>query len=140
MTRRPAWLAWLAGTAAATAVLAVGGRLSGEVDRAGWESLALASALYAAALVGLGIVLLARTRTWQAAALLAAVTVWGIGWLAPVLAVSRVPGADSALAFVGAGLLQLPVAGLIGLWLFLRCAGWQHPRSDTAGREARRTA
>ena len=84
--------------------------------------------------------LLARTRTWQAAALLAAVMVWGIGWLAPVLAVSRVPGADNALMLVGAGLIQLPVAGLLGLWIFLRFAGWQHPRSDSAGREARRTA
>ena len=140
MARRPAWLAWLVGTAAAALVLILGGRLSGEVDRAGWNSLFLASALYAAALVGLGIVLLARTRTWQAAALLAAVMVWGIGWLAPVLAVSRVPGADNALMLVGAGLIQLPVAGLLGLWIFLRFAGWQHPRSDSAGREARRTA
>ncbi|HEX6643586.1 MAG TPA: hypothetical protein VF037_02855 [Gemmatimonadales bacterium] len=140
MARRPASFAWLLGTVAAAAVLVVGGHVSGEVERAGWQSLLPASALYAAALVGLGVVMLARTRRWQAAALLAAATVWGIGWLAPALAVSRVAGAGSMLGMVGAGIIELPVAALLGLWVFLRYAGWQHPRSESGGHESRRAA
>jgi hypothetical protein len=142
MARRPTWLAWLIGAAAASAVLVAADRLARDpVASGGWHMSVSASALYGAALVGLGMVLLARTRTWQGAALLSAVIVWGVGWLAPALAVAPLETSGSALVMVGTGLLELPVAALLGLWIFLRIAGWQHPRSDApAGREARRTA
>ncbi|HEU4828657.1 MAG TPA: hypothetical protein VFT04_05640 [Gemmatimonadales bacterium] len=142
MARRPTWLAWILGTAGATAVLAVADRISHDpATSGGWRMTLSASALYGGALVGLGMILLARTRTWQGAALLAAIIVWAIGWLAPALAVAPIEESGSALVMVGTGLLELPVSALIGLWIFLRCAGWQHPRADaSAGREARRTA
>lgn len=142
MARRPTWLAWIFGSVAATVVLVAADRISHDAEAtSGWQMTLSASALYGAALVGLGMVMLARTRTWQAAALLSAVTVWGVGWLAPALAVGPLEESGSALVMVGTGLLELPVAGLLGLWVFLRYAGWQHPRSDSpAGREARRTA
>lgn len=142
MTRRPTWLAWIVGTAAASVVLVVSDRVTHDpVRSAGWRMAVAASVLHGAALVGLGMVLLARTRTWHGAALLSAVTVWAIGWLAPALAAAPLGEPDSALVMVGTGLLELPVAALLGLWIFLRLAGWQHPRSGSAaGREARRTA
>lgn len=142
MTRRPSWLAWLIGGTAASAILVAADRLARDpVTSGGWRMSVSASALYGAALVGLGMVLLARTRTWQGAALLSAVIVWGIGWLAPALAVAPLETSGSTLVMIGTGLLELPVAALLGLWIFLRIAGWQHPRSDSpAGREARRSA
>jgi hypothetical protein len=142
MARRPSWLAWIIGATAAAAVLVTADRLARDpATSGGWRMSVSASALYGAALVGLGMVLLARTRTWQGAALLSAVIVWAIGWLAPALAVAPLETSGSPLAMVGTGLLELPVAALLGLWIFLRIAGWQHPRSDApAGREARRTA
>lgn len=140
MARRPTWLAWIFGAVAAAVVLVAADRLAHDAaTTGGWRMTLAASALYGAALVGLGMVMLARTRTWQAAALLSAVAVWGIGWLAPALAVAPLEESDSALVMVGAGLLELPIAALLGVWIFLRCAGWQHPRSDShEGREARR--
>lgn len=142
MARRPAWLAWVLGAAAATVVLVAADRISHDpATDGGWRMTISASALYGAALVGLGMVLLSRTRTWQGAALLSAIIVWGIGWLAPALAVAPIEASGSTLVMVGTGLLELPVSALIGLWVFLRCAGWQHPRTDSsAGREARRSA
>ncbi len=142
MARRPSWLAWIFGAAAASTVLIAADRIARDPDAAGsWRMPVSANVLYGVALVGLGMVLLGRTRTWQAAALLSAVTVWAIGWLAPALAVAPLETSGSALVMVGTGLIQLPVAALLGLWVFLRFAGWQHPRNDSpAGREARRTA
>lgn len=142
MARRPSWLAWIIGATAASAVLVAADQVMRDpAASGGWRMSVSASALYGAALVGLGMVLLARTRTWHGAALLAAVIVWAIGWLAPALAVAPLEESGSALVMVGTGLLELPVAALLGLWIFLRIAGWQHPRSDSpAGREARRTA
>ncbi len=142
MARRPSWLAWIIGATAASAVLVAADRLARDpAASGGWRMSVSASVLYGAALVGLGMVFLARTRTWHGAALLSAVIVWGIGWLAPALAVAPLEESGSALVMVGTGLLELPVAALLGLWIFLRIAGWQHPRSDSpAGREARRTA
>lgn len=142
MARRPTWFAWMLGAAGAAAVLLVADRLTrGAASMGGWRMTLSATVLYAAALVGLGTIMLARTRTWHGAALLSAVTVWAIGWLAPALAVASLEASSSALLMVGAGLVMLPVAALIGVWIFLRVAGWQHPRTDsTAGREARRTA
>ena len=142
MARRPAWLAWMLGAASATAVLLAADALTrGAASMGDWRMTVSASALYASALVGLGMILLARTRTWHGAALLAAVTVWAIGWLAPALAVARFDASGPALLMVGTGLVALPAAALLGVWVFLRVAGWQHPRSDTtAGREARRSA
>lgn len=142
MTRRPSWLAWIFGAAVASAVLVVSDRVTHDpATTGGWRMTVSASVLYGAALVGLGMVLLVRTRTWQGAALLSAVTVWGIGWLAPALAVAPLEESGSALVMVGTGLLELPVAALLGLWIFLRYAGWQHPRNRSpAGREARRSA
>ncbi|MGE5926140.1 MAG: hypothetical protein ACM357_02215 [Gemmatimonadota bacterium] len=142
MARRPSWLAWIVGATAASAVLVAADRLARDPGASGgWRMSVPASALYGAALVGLGMVLLARTRTWQGAALLSAVIVWAIGWLAPALAVAPLEESGAGLVMVGTGLVALPVAALVGLWIFLRIAGWQHPRSDApAGREARRTA
>lgn len=142
MARRPTWLAWVLGASAATVVLVAADRLSHDpAADGGWRMTLSASALYGAALVGLGMVLLSRTRTWQGAALLSAIVVWGIGWLAPALAVGPIEDSGSALVMVDTGLLELPVSALIGLWIFLRYAGWQHPRTDSsAGREARRSA
>lgn len=142
MARRPAWLAWMLGTMAAAAVLLAADVLTrGAASMGDWRMTVLASALYASALVGLGMILLARTRTWHGAALLAAVTVWAIGWLAPALAAARFDASGPALLMVGTGLVALPAAALLGVWIFLRVAGWQHPRSDaTTGREARRSA
>lgn len=140
MTRRPTWLAWLFGTAGATVVLVLADRVSHDAPEAGgWRLTLPAAALYAGVLVGLGMVLLGRARTWPAAALLAAVVVWIVGWLAPALAVGE-SGEGIALVMLGTGFVELPLAALLGLWIFLRYAGWQHPRSDSAGREARRTA
>lgn len=140
MARRPAWLAWIFGAVAAAVVLVAADRLAHDpATTGGWRMTPSASALYGAALVGLGMVMLARTRTWQVAALLSAVTVWAIGWLAPALAVAPLEESESALMMVGTGLLELPIAALLGVWIFLRYAGWQHPRNDSpAGREARR--
>ena len=142
MARRPTWLAWIFGAAAAAVVLAVADRITHDsATTGGWRMTLSASALYGAALVGLGMVMLARTRSWQAAALLSAVAVWAIGWLAPALAVAPLGESGSALVMVGSGLLELPIAALLGLWIFLRFAGWQHPRHDSpAGREVRRAA
>jgi hypothetical protein len=142
MTRRPTWLAWMLGAAAAAAVLLAADVLTrGAASTGGWRMTVAASVLYAAALVGLGMIMLARTRTWHGAALLSAVTVWMIGWLAPALAVARFDASGPALVMVGTGLVALPAAALLGVWIFLRIAGWHHPRSDsTTGREARRSA
>lgn len=140
MTRRPTWLAWVIGTAGATVVLVLADRLSHDAAEAGgWRLNIAAAALYAGVLVGLGMLLLGRARTWPAAALLSAVIVWIVGWLAPALAVGEA-GEGTTLVMLGTGFIELPLAALLGLRVFLRCAGWQHPRSDSAGREARRTA
>lgn len=140
MTRRPTWLAWVLGAAGATSVLMTAERFARDsATTGGWRMTLSAAALYGIALVGLGMVMLARARTWQVAALLSAVTVWAIGWLAPALAVARLGESESTLIMVGSGLIQLPIAAILGLWIFLRIAGWQHPRTDApAGREARR--
>ena len=111
MARRPTWLAWIFGAAAAAVVLVVADRITHDAaTTGGWRMTLAASVLYGAALVGLGMVMLARTRTSQAAALLSAVTVWGIGWLAPALAVAPFEESGSALVMVGTGLFELPIA------------------------------
>ena len=142
MRRRPTWLAWMLGAAASTAVLVAAERLGHHpASPDGWQVTLSAGALYGAALVGLGMVMLARTRTWQGAALMSALTVWAIGWLAPALAVAPLGASGLAIVILGIGLVELPVAALAGTWVFLRVAGWQHPRTEpAAGREARRTA
>ena len=142
MRRRPTWLAWMLGAAASTAVLVAAERLGHRAASPdGWQVTLSAGALYGAALVGLGMVMLARTRTWQGAALMSALTVWAIGWLAPALAVAPLGASVLAIVMLGIGLVELPVAALPGTWIFLRVAGWQHPRTARpAGREARRTA
>jgi len=142
MTRRPAWLALMLGAAAATAALVLAERIGrSAANPGGWHLTFAAGALYGAALVGLAMVMLARTRSWQAAALLSAMTVWAIGWLAPALAVAPLDASGAAIVMLGIGLVELPIAALAGTWIFLRVAGWQHPRTERpGGREARRTA
>jgi hypothetical protein len=142
MTRRPAWLALLTGAAAAATVLVTAEQIGRRAaNPGGWHLTFAAGALYGAALVGLAMVMLVRTRTWRGAAFLSAMTVWAIGWLAPALAVAPFGVSGEAIVMLGIGLVELPIAALAGTWIFLRVAGWQHPRTERpGGREARRTA